>query len=1154
MAGSDSQPAQFEGLAALRKVAEYIEITQLKRDYPDEDTDLPISGPMVSSSFETVIIPVKASWGRDVPGGTVMALRGPLIPSEAHRFPFPNVFLQFARPGAKGGGFVSQKISDPSQLLFFSSTRAEDKGESDEWPAWPDIDYPLTGKPVPPPSLGIDSPRANAKQPDAARHEFGQRRFTLELDTAEEAVNLMHGRRVGGIEAYLSNVSLARGAPAGAQLLPDTLRNLAFTFSHAHALIGEGIDELLSYVLACAASNPGASPSSVAGLQTYAQKILDELGDAARQAQAALTNIPTPAGVNWTDRQHRLLVNFRTGFEKELWGSIYPQLLNAFSGGSDDVSVSLAKQRLNIALDLACRQVHARIDAIPSLFEQLLGEIENLISHADAKVTEFHGARLRELHAAFDYAESEWLGFEKRATASLEATIKGVIDAVRLFVEQSPKWLDEVLRLGLGTKTRSYMKSPQEVFGESLKTLLDNWTQWQQKAKIIIRDSREPELFKQLRNLAEQNKALENLFEPARAWRKTLTYSADFSTIRAGGRSAVERVCSKAHNSLDQFRDSSDRSEFMTSAQSIVETALNEWKSILDEKAQDFNSKFLTLRESDPWKTLEDSTMAAEEFSGRVTQRLEALKSAVLSQPDLRSLADQFFVDAAEVVGGLAGVGCRIEQSLGQVFSDASSLSRSLQDRGLEFTRALATGPLTDTFAYTRDHLGYYYDATKQALDVTKASALFNQLGGNTLNALSAAIPFDRLRDRLLPQLKDLDISSLFPDFGGLKLENLLKDLKIPQDPLAEHDWIKATHGFDRDRLTAWADVQIDKSFDDNPDLFAFPPVSLKLVSPVFRARSRLEVDRNSARTQKTQALLVGDWTLTLHGEEVLRIERGGLYYDSQGGFDFRFRPEDIRLAPALKFITDALQSLFPADSAVRIVPLAGGISATLDMPLPDVGTGAFTLTGISLHSHFDILAVPQFEVRTGVWLSKPERPFGLAILFLGGGGWFGVDVSYRPPDRWRTRLSIGISAGAFLAVNLGVAAGSVGLLFTVGLDFYQENNAGGGSTSPTIGLVMWGEMSIMGIASAYLRVTLSVTYVQGEMTGRGRISVRIRICWLFTLRVSSPIAMPFKRSGTASAQKMASALSTTRDGGVPPVSKDILQRAVDRHLSTLDW
>ncbi len=1155
--GTDRRPAEqpsgFEGLAALRKVAEYIEITQPRRTYPDTRTDRPIAGPMLASAFETTMIPVKAEWGGDVPGGMVMALRGPLQPSEERFYPFPKIFLQFARPEAKGGGAVSQRISDPSVLQFFTSTRAEDKGETDQWPAWPDIDYPLQGRPAPPP-LATRPRLGNPRQPDAASHDFGQRRFTVPLDPVEEAVNLMHGRPVPGVEAKLSNVSLARGMPESAPQVPSRLAEVGAAFGHAQAQIEDGVEELLCHVRALAASSPGMAPSAVPGFQAKAQGIVAGLQQSAAFASEKLQRQDVNLGVDWPTRQTRLLNDFRRGLETELRAVLGAQLRNAIPAPDASDPVPSVKRRLNDALDQVCAQARRRVEMIPSLHEQILRAAEHLITQAEAKTGEFTADKRRAFRTAIDHAEHEWrTGDDLESLSPLVAASEAVIEAVQLFVAESSKWLDEALRRGMGAKPAPDSESPQQVFAQCLEQWVDTWIEWQAEVWSILEDA-DADMFARLRAMVDRFDVPEGLFDLARAWLAELAASTDFGDIRESGHEAVEAACRAAHDVVESFPDDGAMGDLVGKAKAMADTVLRDWESGLKETANALDKRFTALRGAEPWKSLEDSTAAVDEFRERVASKVAALAENLIAAPDLKTLAEQLTGVAADVAGGLAGVGNRIEQSLGQVFQDASSLSQTLQAGGLELTRALATGPVTDTLACTRDRLGYYYDAAKQALDLTRASALFNQLGPKTLNALSAAVPFDRLRDRLLPQLRSLDIKSLFPDFGGLKLENLLKDLRIPEDPLAEYDWIKTTHGFDRDRLTAWADVQIDKSFDDNPDLFTLPPVALKVMKPVFRARSRLEVGRDGARSQKTQALLVADWTLTLQGQEVLRIERGGLYYDNQGGFDFRFRPEDIRLAPALKFITDALQSLFPSDSGVRIVPLGGGISATLDLPLPDIGTGAFTLTGISLHTHFDILVVPTFEVRTGVWLSKPERPFGLAILFLGGGGWFGVDVSYRPPSWWRTRVSIGISAGAFLAVNLGVASGSVGILFTLGLDFYQEPDAAGGGMTVTVGLVMWGELSIMGIASAYLRVTLSVTYGRGEMIGRGQITVSIRISWFFTLRVSSPITMPFKRSGKGTERNAVAAQPAARAVTSPPVPPAVVKRAVERHLDTLDW
>ena len=190
---------------------------------------------------------------------------------------------------------------------------------------------------------------------------------------------------------------------------------------------------------------------------------------------------------------------------------------------------------------------------------------------------------------------------------------------------------------------------------------------------------------------------------------------------------------------------------------------------------------------------------------------------------------------------------------------------------------------------------------------------------------------------------------------------------------------------------------------------------------------------------------------------------------------------------------------------------------------MPDIGTGAFTMTGITLYSHFTLNVAGGFEVATGLWLSRPDRPFGIAILFLGGGGWFGVDVRYRPPRVFETRVSLGVSAGAMVAVNFGVASGSAGILFTLGLDFYQNWASGkSGELAISVGLLIWGEFNILGIASAYLRLVMRIEYRNGSMTGYGQLSISIKICWCFTLRVNQQVEKQFAGSGRSAAADQA--------------------------------
>jgi hypothetical protein len=56
------------------------------------------------------------------------------------------------------------------------------------------------------------------------------------------------------------------------------------------------------------------------------------------------------------------------------------------------------------------------------------------------------------------------------------------------------------------------------------------------------------------------------------------------------------------------------------------------------------------------------------------------------------------------------------------------------------------------------------------------------------------------------------------------------------------------------------------------------------------------------------------------------------------------------------------------------------------------------------------------------------ERPFTLAVVFLGGGGWFGIRIG---PDKLQV-LELGLEAGACLSVDLGVASGSISAMIGI--------------------------------------------------------------------------------------------------------------------------
>jgi hypothetical protein len=114
------------------------------------------------------------------------------------------------------------------------------------------------------------------------------------------------------------------------------------------------------------------------------------------------------------------------------------------------------------------------------------------------------------------------------------------------------------------------------------------------------------------------------------------------------------------------------------------------------------------------------------------------------------------------------------------------------------------------------------------------------------------------------------------------------------------------------------------------------------------------------------------------------------------------------------------------------------------------------------------------------------ERPFVLAVAFLGGGGWFGIRIG---PDKLQV-LEVGLEAGAILAVDLGVASGSISAMIGI----YMRLEGEGGSLTGYFRLR--GEVDVLGLISASIELYLALAYQfeTGKMSGRASITVQVKV------------------------------------------------------------
>lgn len=189
----------------------------------------------------------------------------------------------------------------------------------------------------------------------------------------------------------------------------------------------------------------------------------------------------------------------------------------------------------------------------------------------------------------------------------------------------------------------------------------------------------------------------------------------------------------------------------------------------------------------------------------------------------------------------------------------------------------------------------------------------------------------------------------------------------------------------------------------------------------------------------------------------------------------------------ALGFI-ETLRRMIPFDGFadppyVDVSP--AGVTAGFDLELPNVSVGVFSLENIALGADARVPFLGD-AVTVGFSFCSKESPFRLTVMCIGGGGW----VALRLSPMGMVALEVGLEAAASLAVDLGVASGSVSI--SVGVYLRLEGDAG----SLTGYFRIRGQVDVLGLISASITLELSLTYdfPTGKMIGRASVVVEISL------------------------------------------------------------
>jgi hypothetical protein len=369
-------------------------------------------------------------------------------------------------------------------------------------------------------------------------------------------------------------------------------------------------------------------------------------------------------------------------------------------------------------------------------------------------------------------------------------------------------------------------------------------------------------------------------------------------------------------------------------------------------------------------------------------------------------------------------------------------------------------------------------------------------LPGKTEAEVAAALddPLDALRDAT-DELKDIapKLPPLVRD-QLLALAKTLRELADATDFVA--DVFRFVNGL------ASGDIQARCRYEWVPKLKPWPDPPDTILDLPERGLV-LAVEGRAAKDEMRVDVLaeIKDFTLTLlPGEPLVRFKFDHLSF--HGGN--KAKPDVDVVLGKLEFLgflgfVDTLRELIPFDGFsdppfLDVTP--EGLSAGFTLALPNVSVGVFNLSNVSLGADVQVPFLGK-SVTVGFNFCTRDRPFTLAVAFIGGGGWFLIRLS---PDGLDV-LELGLEAGAILAVDFGVASGSISAM----LGIYMRLEGDEGSLSGYFRLR--GEVDVLGLISASIELYLEMTYEfdTGKMVGRAQITVKVEVfCFSTSVKISA--------------------------------------------------
>jgi hypothetical protein len=1112
---------RFEGLPLLRKTSEYVELLEQSRSYPEDGASSVTRAFVMGSSFKTKRIPVDSRWGGDVGkiGWQVPLWQPNEDPSV---YPRPHIGLCVAIDPDLGVDFLTSEILDPDKLCFYTDTQIGTTADTDLWAAVTDIDY--IDQPAQDDQLNVEG------QPFNIEPGFG--RFTYHLSDLPLKVNLVAERTSPAtasaassnpVGARLSNASMMRSKAAPAGQAPPTPQQTA----------------------------QQAALQQVRRLKDWWSAAEDRLKQPlAPLLQAGATAQDIQKAIN--DRIATLQSTYLKSLQVDLKLPAAANLVNACDGIAHrlDAAIDRSKDSVEnvVRVVLVGRQSKPPLPSLPDAAKK------SIASAFQAGEKHIGDKLSNQAHTFFQIIRQALTPYTGgfTAIANLAQQFQNEFNALKLDAIQT------LIKNGIKTVADA-------------KALLDALAPIVRKADGSISDARKlveqdgPAVDRAIRMITGNNgsnlaaaaitPALDTLLSKLNA---TLAAFQDGGTI---SQTLLDQVSTGIRDIIAAINAVPNAVSALQAARSDLEKSLDDLEARLAAAVQDINAQtvddfnvaldaaFLNvIGSSDAWNSLVQTWLTKHESwipqAGNLCARLQRtiadLQNQVLQmvQTDLQNLlgsitgglgtdvaaiesaiADNVSLFSQRLGSQLDGLSSQLTQSLGGLAQQVGDIGPSVVNvagTALRVLRAFGETPQVPNLQFTLPRVAYTFDDLRVPVGMTRAIAQLEQAanGLGQLSQMNVNLPTISVLDRILPDnIGNFNLNDIFPSIAGLNLSQFFSSVRMPG---AGSDAIRITHKIDPQSRRAALDANVTLPLDGGASLFNIGPVTLTLLGAQFNAHIHLEAGVGAPLQRTSDGSIFGDWQLSIGGVVLLSFLKTTLQFDSSGKLQFSITPLNVRLHAVLQFLADLLNKLkLGGGVVIHATPDPVRVECSLDLPLPDIGGGTFAITNLHLGSAFAIgVDDIGFYMELSANLARQTAPFTLTIFILGGTGWFEVSLRYQS-GRLVGMVTLGMGASASLSISLGPISGSVSISFAI---FAQMQIGNGGGLSLGIMLLIAGHVSVLGIVEADLVILLEAEYTSGGgLLGRGMVSVKIKICWCFTLEVRKSVEYTFGSAGGGS-------------------------------------